>query len=396
MLLTRRRFFGFLAASPLAGQEFAPAKPDEALNVMDFEAAARKVMPPAHFGYIETGVDDDMTLEANRAAYGRYQLRTRRLVDVTRVSTSVELFGVSWDTPIMIAPVGSQRGFHPDGELATARAGASRKTLQILSTATTTSVEDVTRAATRPIWYQLYATDKWAVTEKLVKRAESAGCPVLVITVDLPAGRNTETEKRFKRLDARPCASCHGNATLGRNDYFRRKPMFDGIDTTGMNLFAPALTWESVDRIRRMTTMKVVLKGITTREDAILCREHGVDGIVVSNHGGRAEESNRSSLECLPEVLDACGGKIPVLLDGGIRRGTDIFKALALGARAVGIGRPYLWGLGAFGQAGVEAVLDILRRELELAMKQCGTRSLGEITAQFVTNSPLPAERKRG
>lgn len=385
MSLGRRRFLEFLAASPLAGQDFIPAKPGEALNVFDFEAAARQAMPPAHFGYLATGVDGDETLAANRSAFSRFYLRPRRLVDVRQVDMGMDLFGTRWETPIVLAPCGSQRAFHPEGEMAVARAAASRRTLQILSTVTTAPVEDVARAAGRPLWFQLYATTRWEVTLRLVKRAESAGCPVLVVTVDLPAGRNTETEKRWRRKDPRPCQTCHAEgALLGERGFFRRKPMFDGIDTAGLHLFAPALTWESIRRLKQATAMKIVVKGVTTREDAALCRESGVDGIIVSNHGGRAEESGRGSLLCLPEVVEGCGGSMPVLLDGGVRRGSDIFKALALGAAAVAIGRPYLWGLGAFGQAGVEAVLDILRRELDLVMKQCGARTLKEIGPSHV------------
>jgi isopentenyl diphosphate isomerase/L-lactate dehydrogenase-like FMN-dependent dehydrogenase len=250
----------------------------------------------------------------------------------------------------------------------------------ILSTVTTTSVESVAEAAGRPIWFQLYATSRWEVTEKLVRRAESAGCPVLVLTVDLPVGRNTETLERLKRTDTRKCTLCH----VAGAPPFSRRPMFDGIDMRGITLNNPAMTWQFVRRLRDLTRMKLVIKGIETREDARLCREHGVDGVVVSNHGGRAEDSARSTVECLPEVLDGAGGRISVLVDGGFRRGTDIFKALALGARGICIGRPYIWGLGAFGQAGVEKVLDILRAELELVMKQCGARSIAEISRSAI------------
>ena len=386
MPYSRRRFFEYLAASPacFAATEFVPAKPEDAINVLDFEAAARKKLPPAHFGYIATGVEDDYTLQANREAFRHYQLRPRRLVDVRGVNTAVSIYGRTWDTPILLAPTGSHHAFHEDAELAVARASRSRKTLQILSTASTTSVEDVNTAVGDPVWYQLYATSKWAVTEKLVKRAEAAGCPVLVVTIDLPTGRKTETEIRYRMQDTRDCLACHPKGGLGTAGFFTRKPMFKGLDMTGETLFAPALTWESIRRIRQMTSMKVVLKGIVTREDAVLSRENGVDGVVVSNHGGRAEESGRGSLDCLPEVLDGVSGAMPVFVDGGFRRGTDIFKALALGARAVCIGRPYLWGLGAFGQPGVEAVIDMLRKELTLAMQQCGTRSIAEIKPSYV------------
>jgi isopentenyl diphosphate isomerase/L-lactate dehydrogenase-like FMN-dependent dehydrogenase len=300
------------------------------------------------------------------------------------VNTRVSIYGHDWDAPLVLAPTGSNRAFHEDGELGVSRAARSRKTLQILSTASTTSVEEVNAARGEPVWYQLYATSNWAVTEKLVKRAERAGCPVLVVTVDLPAGRKAETELRYRRQDTRDCLVCHPQGGLGTTGYFVRKPMFNGIDMTKNTLFAPALTWESIARIQRMTSMKVVLKGIVTREDALLSREAGVDGVIVSNHGGRAEESGRGSIDCLPEVVEGVKGAMPVFVDGGFRRGTDIFKALALGARAVCIGRPYLWGLGAFGQAGVEAVIDMFRKELTLVMQQCGTRNLGDIEPALV------------
>lgn len=382
----RRQFLRFLAASPLwaANAQQNPTvitDPKDALNVMDFEAAARQTVSPAHFGYLSTGVDDEATLHANREGFNRIQLRPRRLVDVTQASLRTEVFGTALENPILIAPAASQRAFHPDGELGTARAARAKRNQMILSTATTCSVEEVTEAAGRPIWYQLYATSRWEVSQKLVRRAEAAGCPVLVLTVDLPVGRNTETLERLRRMDSRKCSLCHAAEPLA---YFRRKPMFEGIDMTGITVNNPSMTWDFVRRLKEMTRMKLVIKGMVTREDARLCREYGVDGIIVSNHGGRAEESARSTIDCLPEVLDGAGSKISVLIDGGFRRGTDVFKALALGARAVCVGRPYLWGLGAFGQAGVERVLDILRAELELVMKQCGARSIAEVGRSLV------------
>ena len=278
---------------------------------------------------------------------------------------------------------GYHKAFHPEGESATARAAGGRKNLMLLSTVTTTPVEEVNRAYGGMVWYQLYATSNWAVTERLVKRAEAAGCPVLVWTIDLMAGRNTETQTRFRRLDTRDCTTCHGPAGPGGS--LKRYPMFAGLDVNGVSLAAPGLTWDAVERLKKLTGMKVVLKGIETREDAALACQHGADGIIVSNHGGRAEESGRATIECLPEVVEAVRGRVPVMIDGGIRRGSDAFKALALGAKAVGIGRPYLWGLAAFGQPGVERVIDLLRAELSLVMRQCGARSLEEITRASVT-----------
>jgi isopentenyl diphosphate isomerase/L-lactate dehydrogenase-like FMN-dependent dehydrogenase len=217
---------------------------------------------------------------------------------------------------------------------------------------TTASVEEVTEARGAPVWYQLYPTADWRVTQGLVARAEAAGCPVVAFTVDLPALSFRETSLELARLDERDCSACH---TAGPT-YFRlgRKPMFQGLDTTSLvDLSAPALTWDFVGRLKSATAMKVFLKGIVTREDAALAVDSGADGIIVSNHGGRQEESGRGTIECLPEVVAAVRGRIPILIDGGIRRGTDIFKALALGADAACIGRPYVWGLSAFGQAGV-------------------------------------------
>ena len=403
----RRQFLTFLVSSPLlalggvlpgplaspetaqAAESDGPkqaliASANDALNVFDFELVARQTLPPAHYGYLATGVDDDATLQANRTGFSKSQIRARRLVDVSRIDTSTELFGTTWKTPIALAPVGSQKAFHADGEIAAARSAGARGHLLILSTGSTTSVESVTTAWGGPIWFQLYPTDTWRITQALVKRAERAGCPVLVLTVDLPVGRNTETEARFAKRDTRQCASCHQPGLAG---YLRRKPMFDGLDLSGVSLLAPGLTWEFVRRLRDITKMKLVLKGLETREDAELAVRHGVDGIIVSNHGGRAQESGRGTIECLPEVVDAVHGKLPVLVDGGFRRGTDVFKALALGARGVCIGRPYIWGLAAFGQSGVDKVLDILTRELALIMRHAGATSVGKIDRSFITTS---------
>ena len=383
----RREFLKFLAASPLLGAlpaglpgfaetEYIIANPAEALNVFEFEAAARKVLPPAHWGYMASGVDNDESLQANLQGYTHYQVRPRRLVDVSRLDMSTQLFGTRWETPILLSPIGSSKIVNPGGELAVGKAAQASKALQIVSTQASYPIEDITSARGGPVWFQLYTTNKWEVTQKMVKRAQAAGCPVVAVTVDTPNGRNTETQTRFRRLDTRDCASCH----TGNNGGTPPKPIFDGIDMTGVGLTSPSLTWDFVKRLKDATTMKVVLKGIETREDAQLCLEHGVDGIIVSNHGGRSHSSARATIDCLPEVVQAVGGRIPVIVDGGVRRGTDVFKALALGATAVGIGRPYLWGLAAFGQPGVERVLDILRRELSLIMGQCGTPSLKDIT----------------
>jgi len=386
-LSARRDFLRFLAASPLIAKAWsqdlasaaAPATAKEVLSVMDFEPLAHKALPPAHWGYMATGVDDDVTLRTNREAFQHYQLRARRLVDVSEVNLKTNVFGVTWNMPVYVSAVGSQRAFYRDGELATARAAKAKNVVQMLSTVTSTPVEDVSKALGTPPWYQLYMPSTWDDTEKMVKRVEDAGCPVLAWTIDLLAGRNTETGTRFMRIDNRDCVSCHATSPKA-NDITRRnqgKPMFSGLSG---NMNPAGATWAYVDRLKKLTKMKLVLKGIDTPEDALLAREHGVDGIVVSNHGGRATETGRGTIDILPEVVDAVGGQIPVFVDGGFRRGTDVYKALAIGARAVGIGRPYIYGLSAFGQEGVERVLDIYRAELSLVMRQCGTPAIAQIT----------------
>ena len=350
---------------------------------MDMEPLARKALPPAHWGYMATGVDDDLTLQANREAFQHYQLRARRLVDVSAADLTTEVFGVKWDMPVYISAVGSQRAFHPEGELATARAAKNKHVVQMLSTVTSYPVEQVARELGTPPWFQLYMPSTWDDTEKLVKRVEDAGCPVLAWTIDLLAGRNTETATRFMRADTRDCMSCHAvtpsaSSSVAMN---RTRPMFAGLSGS-MN--PPQATWAYVDRLKRLTKMKLILKGIDTPEDALLATQHGVDGIVVSNHGGRSAETGRGTIDILPEVIDAVGAKIPVFVDGGFRRGTDVYKALAIGARAVGIGRPYIYGLSAFGQQGVERVLDIFHAELSLTMRQCGTPKISQITRSSV------------
>jgi len=393
MTSDRRSFLRFLAASPLLAQE--PAKQptlEQVLNVLEFEALAERALPPAHFGYLATGVDDDATVRANRAGFARYQLRVRRLVDVRETDMSVSLLGTKWESPIVLAPIGSQRAFHPEGELAVARAAGAKKHLQILSTVGSTAVEDVTAARGGPIWFQLYPTDVWPITRALVKRAETAGCPAVVLTVDIQGGSNRETLARAERRDTRDCRVCHGDAMFGSaranvSGYVGRRPMFKGLDVSAVKALVPAeLSWDVVKRLKDATSLPVLIKGIVAREDAELAVQHGAAGIIVSNRGGRGEESGRATIESLAEVAEGVKGRVPVLVDGGFRRGTDIFKALALGATAVAVGRPYIWGLAAFGQPGVEAVLEILRRELRTAMRQAGTRRVAEITRDYVVD----------
>jgi isopentenyl diphosphate isomerase/L-lactate dehydrogenase-like FMN-dependent dehydrogenase len=363
----------------------------EALDIFDFEPVAKTKIPPAHWGYLITGTDDDATIKANRDGYSKWALRPRRLVDVSNLDTSIDLLGNKYSAPIILCPLGSQRAFHAEGELAVARAAKAKNHLQVLSTVATTSIEDVIAARGAPVWFQLYHTPDWNQTKAMIKRAEAAGAPAVVFTVDLIGGSNRETMFREAMSDTRNCIQCHTGGrpapgVSGRVDDRdnRRKPALakPAPGTPIPEVGTP--TWDFVKRIKDTTSMKVFVKGLVTSEDAELAIQHGASGMFVSNHGGRADNSLRATVECLPEITKAVRGRAIVELDGGIRRGTDIFKALALGATAVGIGRPYIWGLGSFGQDGVEAVLAILRRELEIVMRQCGTTTLKQITASYV------------
>lgn len=393
--VTEKKFLGWLDS--FQQNDEVISSPDQALEVMDFEPAARKALPPAHWGYLATGVDDDGTVRANREGYSRIQIRARRLVDVEEIDMSVKLLGMRWKTPLVLSPVSAQKAFHPEGEVAVARAARAKGHLMMLSTVATSSIEDATAAAGAPVWQQLYPTNVWEVGRAIIKRAEAAGSPAIVLTVDLQEGSNRETLFRSQRADKRECSACHQSAYTGfaqgrprsgsggYAQFVARKPMFDGLDVSKVTATHPLnMNWDYVKRLRDTVTVKLFLKGIVTRDDAQLAVEHGVDGLMVSNHGGRAEETLRSTIESLPEVIEGVAGEIPVIVDGGIRRGTDIFKALALGASAVGIGRPHSWGLAAFGQPGVEAVLEILRREFRTIMRQAGTTSVDKITRNYV------------
>jgi 4-hydroxymandelate oxidase len=406
----RRRFLQFLAASPLlaagAGSAVAetllpkPKLPDplmwgpldaadlikdpkQAINVFDFEPVCRQNVPPAHFAYMASGIDDEVTLRANREGFLKFQLRPRRLVDVSKVNMKTDILGVTYDSPIFVAPIGGQRSFEAGGEVATAKAAKAGNHLQILSTVTSNSVEDVTAARGQPIWQQLYATNKWEVAEAIVRRAEKAGCLAVAVTVDRSGGRNQETLSRLRKTDTRECSGCHDRSSVAST--YRTRPMFDGVDVSGLrNIQSSAMTWDFFKRLRDTTKMKIVIKGILAYEDAVLAADNGIDAIIVSNHGARSEDSGRSTIDALPEIVQAVNGRMPILVDSGFRRGTDIVKALCMGATAVGVGRPYIWGLGAFGQAGVERVLELLRTELYAAMQQVGAPAIKNLTPALV------------
>jgi isopentenyl diphosphate isomerase/L-lactate dehydrogenase-like FMN-dependent dehydrogenase len=414
----RRQFLKFLACSPLIAapralwwqkeflgggdhdtsadgvygpQGYLIKSADEALDVFDFEEKARDVLNPGHFAYIATGSDDDATLIANREGFSKFVWHPRRLVDVSNIDPSVELWGQRYGSPIFLAPTSSNRLCHPEGELAAAKACIPHDNTVCLSTLSTATIEDVTEARGAPIWFQLYASGSLSISRKLIQRAEAAGAPVIAMTVDQLPGRNRVTDKRLQRLipgftgvreDSPACNSCH---TPGRDRNTNRRMVLDATagEARGDD---SRLTWDFVRQLRDIVKGKFILKGIITPEDAELSVQYGLDGVYVSNHGGRSAATGYSTIEALPAITKAVAGRVPIVIDSGIRRGTDVFKALALGASAVLVGRPYMWGLSSFGQPGVEKVLDILQREYELVMAQAGATSVPEIAAgHYVT-----------
>lgn len=339
-------------------------------NVFEFEKLAGKIMGEDALLYLNGGSDDLRTVALNAEAYQEIQIRARRLIDVTTISTKVNLFGQDLENPIILSPVGFQKFFHPNGEIASAKASVKKKHQMIVSSVSNYSVNEIADQSQAKLWFQLYPTVDRKVTKKLLERAEKAGCKVCVLTVDSPVLGNRERSGSTlaKLMDA-------NELKMGN---------YEGILPDGTTFDDAGMTWDIIAWLRTNCDMKIVLKGIVTKEDAALSIKHNVDGIIVSNHGGRQLESLRPTIECLPEIVEEINGKIPILIDGGIRRGTDIFKALALGATAVCIGRPFCWGLGALGQQGVEMVLDILKAELIRDMKLAGTASIEKISRNHI------------
>ena len=339
-------------------------------NVFDFEKLSRKVMGEDALLYLNGGADDLKTVQINADAYQEIQIRARRLIDVTHVSTQVELLGQDLDNPIIMSPVGFQKFFHPDGEIGAAKAAVKKKHQMIVSSVSNYSVNEIAERSQAKLWFQLYPTVDRKVTAKLLERAEKAGCKVCVLTVDSPVLGNRE----------------RGGTTLTKlmDGNILKMGNYEGILPEGTTFDDAGLTWDIIAWLRDNCDMKIVLKGIVTREDAALALQHKVDGIIVSNHGGRQLESLRATVDCLPEIVEEIKGQMPILIDGGIRRGTDVFKALALGATAVCIGRPFCWGLGAMGQEGVEMVLDLLKAELIRDMQLAGTAAIDKITRNHI------------
>ena len=334
------------------------------INVFEYEALAQAKMNPAFWDFYQGGSDDEVTLRANRTAFERIRLRPRVLVDVSAGALNMRttVLDTPVSMPILVAPTALHSMAHPEGECATAQGAGMANTLMIASTTATRSIEEIAQAASGPLWFQLYVYPSFQVAEKLVRRAEAAGYRAIVLTVDLPYLGNREKDR-------------HNNVTIPPEPFYEAN--FVDVEEKGQP-WVP-LTWESLSWLRSITSLPILVKGILTAEDAVLAVEHGVTGIIVSNHGGRQLDTALASIDALPEIVEAVTGRCEVYIDGGIRRGTDILKALALGARAVLVGRPILWGLAANGAQGVFQVLEILRKELELSMALAGRPTLDSI-----------------
>lgn len=345
-----------------------PNHPIEPINVFEYESLARERLHPAVWDYYSGGAHDEVTLRENRAAFERIQLRPRVLVDVRQIDTATTLLGASVTMPIGIAPSACHGAACVEGECATAQAAGAHGTVMIASTESTRSLEEIAGAATGPLWFQLYFASPFrAQAERLVKRAEAAGFRAIVVTVDLP---RTGRKERHTRSESTFDWPVPGN--------------FAGERTLAEDNDSAALTWDDIVWLRQTTTLPIVLKGILTVEDALLGLEHGAAGMVVSNHGGRQLDTVAATITALPEIARAVAGRCEVYLDGGVRRGTDVLKALALGARAVFVGRPVLWGLAVSGAAGARHVLALLHEELELAMALAGRPTLASIDESVV------------
>jgi 4-hydroxymandelate oxidase len=350
----------------------------EPVNIFEFEALARARVEASAWDYIIGGAEDEITLRENRAAIERTFLRPRHLVDVSQRDLSTTVLGTKIPFPLLLAPTGYHTLSHPEGEVETARGAGAMGIPLMLSTVSTRTMEDVAQAATGPLWYQLYMMKDEGVNEWLVRRAERSGYRAIVLTVDLVVTGNRERDRRnalsFSHIDVQNLVARTDDApaTVVGARHYNDIPWKED------------LSWRDVEWLRNKTSLPVLVKGILTGEDAQIAVEHGAAGIVVSNHGGRQLDGAPATLDVLPEVAEAVGNRVELYLDGGVRRGADIIKAVALGARAVCIGRPYIWGLAADGARGVQRVIEMFRYEFDMAMALTGKRSVADLDASVI------------
>ena len=357
----------------------APATP---VNLHDYERLAAAALPPMAWDYYRSGACDELTLARNERAFDALRLYYRVLVDVSRRSTACSVLGRALALPVLIAPTAFHRLAHPDGELATARAAAEAGTVLVLSTLSNTRVEDVVAATSAEVWFQLYVYRDRGATRALVERVRAAGCKALVLTVDAPllGRRERDVRNGFALPPGLAIANMHG---AGAREV-RAEDGGSGLAAYFAQLLDPSLTFADLEWLVELAQMPVLVKGVVRADDAERALQHGASGVIVSNHGGRQLDSSPATIEALPAIAERIAGRAPVLLDGGVRRGTDVIKALALGAQAVLLGRPILWGLAVGGQRGVRDVLELLQREIDLALALCGCAEVAHVTRDLI------------
>lgn len=372
------------APSRVTAPRGAASPPELLASLADFEKAARDRMSTMAYEYVSGGAGDELTLKWNQSAYTDIKLRPRVLVDVSHINTTVRLFGREFPHPILLAPTAYHKLVHPEGEIATVRGAAVARAAMIVSSFATVKFEDIARAAAgSPVWFQLYVQPDRGFTRALVQRAEAAGCQALCLTVDTPVlgARNREARIAFSLPEGMTRANLEGLS--GINASAAHRPPEGAIYSA---VLEPRLTWKDVDWLRGFAKVPVLIKGVLDADDAKRAVEAGVAGLIVSNHGARNLDTVPATVTALPPIADIVAGRIPILIDGGIRRGTDVLKALALGASAVAIGRPYLYGLAVDGSAGVTRVVQILLTELEMAMALTGRTTLAAIDRTVLWN----------
>jgi 4-hydroxymandelate oxidase len=357
-------------------------QPNNAINIAELEQIAKEILPTTAYDYYRSGAWDEVTLNRNRQAFERINIHYRILVDVEKRDLSTSIFGQPISFPILIAPTAFHKLAHPDGELATARAAIRSNTIMTLSSLSNTTIEEVSAATNRTFWFQLYINKDRAFTRNLVARAEAAGAGALVVTVDTPVWGKRERDIR-NGFHLPPGLSAI-NLLAADKDAEIKGQTGAGLGQSFSWMLDSSLQWKDLEWLAGITQLPILIKGVCRADDAKKAVSHGVKGIIVSNHGGRQLDSAPATIEVLPSIVEAVASKVPVLLDGGIRRGTDAMKALAMGAKAVLVGRPVLWGLAAGGQHGVEKALSILRDELDLAMALSGCRNLSELTQDLL------------
>jgi len=348
-------------------------------DVTQFEPLARRRLSQMAYDYVRSGGGDEISMRENRAGFERLQLEPSVLVDVSRIDTRVNLFGSEFESPILLAPVAYHRLYHAEGEVGTARGASAAGAGLVISTFTTTSIDEIARNTRQPIWFQLYVQRDREFTKDMVQRAVASGCKAVCITADTPVLGNRYGQLSFGLPKGMECVHLRGSRAPGAAQVTQvHKTQRANIYDT---LFDPSFNWNDLEWLRSVAGVPVLVKGVLSAADGKLAVSRGADGVIVSNHGGRNLDTVPATIDALPRVVDAVAGRIPVMLDSGIRRGTDVLMALALGAKAVFIGRPYVYGLAAGGAKGVERVISILRDELERAMALTGRRSIAEIDA---------------